>query len=85
MARNLQNAFCCGAGGGRMWQEEHTGSRINLERVAEALSTNPDTICVSCPYCLTMFEDGLKDSGKGTVKVKDLAELVAAGLTAGHA
>jgi Fe-S oxidoreductase len=80
MARNLQNAFCCGAGGGRMWQEENAGSRINLERVAEALATDPDTVCVSCPYCLTMFEDGLKDSGNGGVRVKDIAELVAAGL-----
>ncbi|HZV82738.1 MAG TPA: (Fe-S)-binding protein, partial [Geobacteraceae bacterium] len=80
LARNLQNAFCCGAGGGRMWMEEHEGSRINLERVAEALTTDPDTICVSCPYCLTMFEDGLKDTGTSRVKVKDLAEVVAAGL-----
>jgi Fe-S oxidoreductase len=80
MARNLQNGFCCGAGGGRMWQEEQTGTRINLARVAEALESSADTICVSCPYCLTMFEDGLKDSGNDTVKVKDLAELVAAGL-----
>jgi len=80
MARNRQNAFCCGAGGGRMWLEEHSGSRINLERVAEALTSNPDTICVSCPYCLTMFEDGLKDTGASKAKVKDLAEVVANGL-----
>jgi Fe-S oxidoreductase len=80
LGRNRQNAFCCGAGGGRMWMEEHTGSRINLERVAEALISNPDTICVSCPYCLTMFEDGLKDTGAGSTKVRDIAEMVAAGL-----
>jgi Fe-S oxidoreductase len=80
MARNRQNAFCCGAGGGRMWMEEHTGSRINLERVAEAMTVKPDTICVSCPYCLTMFEDGLKDTGAGDTRVKDIAEMVAAGL-----
>ena len=83
MARNLQNGFCCGAGGGRMWQEEQSGTRINLERVTEALATKPDTICVSCPYCLTMFEDGLKDSGTTGVRVKDLAEVVAAGLPRG--
>jgi len=81
MARNRQSAFCCGAGGGRMWLEEHSGSRINLERVAEALTCDPDTICVSCPYCLTMFEDGLKDTGNGKAKVKDLAEVVANGLS----
>ncbi len=81
MARNRQNAFCCGAGGGRMWLEEHSGTRINLDRVNEALTKDPDTICVSCPYCLTMFSDGLKDTGNSKTKVKDLAEIVAAGLT----
>ena len=81
LARSRENGFCCGAGGGRMWLEEQTGTRINLARVTEALTTNPDTICVSCPYCLTMFEDGLKDLGNGSARVRDLAEVVAAGLT----
>ena len=74
--RNRKNAFCCGAGGGRMWLEEHSGTRINRERVAEALRSKSDTVCVSCPYCLTMFEDGLKDE-QATLKVKDIAEVVA--------
>ncbi|QEM69660.1 4Fe-4S dicluster domain-containing protein [Geobacter sp. FeAm09] len=77
MGRNRNNAFCCGAGGGRMWMEEHTGERINLTRVKEALEEKPDTICVSCPYCLTMFEDGLKDVKADSVKVRDVAEVLA--------
>lgn len=77
MDRNRNNAFCCGAGGGRMWMEEHIGERINLTRVREALVEKPDTICVACPYCLTMFEDGLKDLKADSVKVRDLAEVVA--------
>ncbi len=77
MARSREHGFCCGAGGGRMWLEEHEGSRINHERVQEALILDPDTICVSCPYCLTMFEDGLKDAGSSGTRVRDLAELVA--------
>jgi Fe-S oxidoreductase len=77
MDRNRNNAFCCGAGGGRMWMEEHTGERINLTRVKEALLEKPDTICVACPYCLTMFEDGLKDVKADSVRVRDVAEVMA--------
>ena len=77
MERNHGESFCCGAGGGRMWMEEHLGTRINLERVSEALKTNPDTVCVTCPYCMTMFEDGLKDKNADKVTVKDIAEVVA--------
>ena len=80
MERNRENSFCCGAGGGRMWMEEHEGSRINLNRVEEALTGKPDTICVSCPYCLTMFSDGLKDLQDEQTRVKDIAEVVAEGL-----
>jgi len=80
MARNRENSFCCGAGGGRMWMEEHLGERINLNRVSEALTGSPDTICVTCPYCMTMMEDGLKELGGGETRVRDLAEVVAQGL-----
>jgi Fe-S oxidoreductase len=77
MERNRAESFCCGAGGGRMWMEEHLGTRINLERVSEAIAVSPDTVCVTCPYCMTMFEDGLKDLNAGKVAVKDIAEVVA--------
>lgn len=79
--RNRENAFCCGAGGGRMWLEEHEGTPINRNRVKEALAKKPDTICVSCPFCMTMFEDGLKDFEGSRVCVRDIAEVVALGLT----
>ena len=78
--RNRENGFCCGAGGGRMWMEELTGDRINRTRVAEALEHEPDTLCVSCPYCMTMMEDGLKDLGAEDVRVKDIAEVISEAL-----
>lgn len=81
MKRYYDRSFCCGAGGGRMWLEEAIGKRINLERVQEALREDPRTICVCCPYCMTMFEDGLKDEkADDRVKVLDLAEIVARAL-----
>ena len=78
--RNRESSFCCGAGGGRMWMEEQTGTRINRTRVKEAMEKEPDTICVSCPFCMTMFEDGLKDEQVQNVRVRDLTEVVAEGL-----
>jgi Fe-S oxidoreductase len=77
MGRSRNDAFCCGAGGGRMWMEEHSGERINLTRVREAIEQQPDTICVACPYCMTMFEDGLKDVNVEGVRVRDVAEVMA--------
>jgi Fe-S oxidoreductase len=81
MERNHKRGFCCGAGGGRMWLEESLGTRINIERTEEALKSDPQTICVACPYCMTMFADGLKDKGADTkVQVLDVAEIVAKAL-----
>lgn len=58
--RNRENAMCCGAGGGRMWMEENTGTRINEARTEQLLETNPTMIGSGCPYCLTMISDGTK-------------------------
>jgi Fe-S oxidoreductase len=81
MERRYDKSFCCGAGGGRMWMEEKIGKRINVARVEQALGKDPGTICVCCPYCLTMFSDGLKDKkAEDRVQVLDLAEIVAGAL-----
>jgi Fe-S oxidoreductase len=77
MPRSRDKGFCCGAGGGRMWMEEKTGKKVNIERTEEALSVNPGTISTACPFCMTMLTDGIKEKGKQEeVKVKDFAEIV---------
>jgi Fe-S oxidoreductase/uncharacterized membrane protein (DUF485 family) len=81
MPRRGRISFCCGGGGGRMWMEETLGRRINAERTAEALKTGAKTIAVACPFCLTMLDDGVKDSG-AEVAVRDIAEIVVAHLPA---
>ncbi len=75
MERNHDRSFCCGAGGGRMWLEEH-GEKINENRAKEALGTGAEDIAVACPFCLTMFEDGIKALEKEGVGTFDITELV---------
>jgi Fe-S oxidoreductase len=79
MDRSRNKSFCCGAGGGRMWMEETLGDeKINDSRTEQALAVEPDIIGVSCPFCTTMLEDGLKDRNmEEKVKVYDIAELLA--------
>ena len=77
MERHRQRSFCCGAGGGRMWMEEHIGTRINQMRTDQAIATEAELIGTACPYCLTMLFDGIKEKGKAeTMAAYDLSELV---------
>jgi Fe-S oxidoreductase/nitrate reductase gamma subunit len=78
MDKSRLEAFCCGGGGGRILAEERIGSRINVARVAQAEKTGASTLVSNCPFCLTMFEDGIKTGGaEGKLVAKDLAEIVA--------
>jgi Fe-S oxidoreductase/nitrate reductase gamma subunit len=78
MPRSGRESFCCGAGGGRILAEEKLGSRISVKRVQMAQETGAPLLVSNCPFCLTMFEDGIKTGGcDGTLQVRDLAEIVA--------
>jgi heterodisulfide reductase subunit D len=63
-----------------MWTEEDLGQRINHLRTDEVIAAGTEVAATSCPFCLNMLKDGLKDKEKSTVKVKDLAQLVAESL-----
>ncbi len=74
-----ERGTCCGAGGGRFLLEEATGSRMSHNRVDELMATQPNTIAVSCPFCVLMLEDALKSKSlSGQVQVKDLSEILKA-------
>lgn len=82
MARNRDNALCCGGGGGGMWLDAHIvaqgGTRLSDLRVAQAAATGADTLAVSCPYELARFEDAAKVAGlEGRLEVRDIIELLA--------
>jgi Fe-S oxidoreductase len=81
MHRCKERGFCCGAGGARMWMEEKIGKRINVERVDEALSLDPDVVSTACPYCMVMLSDAVtakQQSGEARedVEVLDVAQIL---------
>ena len=83
MERNKEMGMCCGGGGGLSWFEEDTDKRVNDRRVEQAAQAvektgndKPSMIVTSCPFCLTMIEDGLAARETTTID-KDIAELVA--------
>ncbi len=73
--RNGTKGMCCGAGGARMWMEEHIGKQVNVERSQELLATGASRIATACPFCYVMIDDGVKSQGveEDEVKVADLA------------
>jgi Fe-S oxidoreductase len=87
MPRHADRSFCCGAGGARMWMEEHIGKRINHERVDEALATGATTVATACPFCRVMVTDGVNDrqeaAGREGVDVRDVAQLLLESLDRG--
>ena len=75
MPRNQERSFCCGGGGGRMWMEEKIGTRINLNRVDEAIDTGVPEVAVACPFCRIMVGDGMV-ARQSDVEVLDVAQVL---------
>ena len=82
MKRCRTKGLCCGAGGAQMFKEPEKGKKdINVERTEDILETKAETVAVGCPFCMTMLSDGIKFKEKEqSIKVYDLAELIAADL-----
>ncbi|MBN1312817.1 MAG: (Fe-S)-binding protein [Anaerolineae bacterium] len=79
MPRNRDKAFCCGAGGGRIWMEEgEVKERPSEARIHEAANLDEVKVfVVACPKDVTMYQDAVKTTGQETrIAVKDLIELV---------
>ena len=78
MAKHRDQAFCCSAGGGRIMAEEKLGERINIKRVQMAAATGAGHLLANCPFCLTMFEDGVKGANvEEQLRPRDIAEILA--------
>lgn len=81
LARHGVRGFCCGGGGGHIWMEEPPDKRLNIRRTEEVIEAKVDAVATACPYCLSMFEDGLKaKQAEESVEALDLSELVSRAL-----
>ena len=81
LPRNKEHGFCCGGGGGRMWMEEHIGTRVNVNRTEEVMASGADIAAVGCPFCTIMLTDGLKaKNAEEQVQILDVAEVIAKSL-----
>jgi Fe-S oxidoreductase/nitrate reductase gamma subunit len=77
MEKSRAESFCCSAGGGRILAEEKLGQRINIKRVQMALDTGADILVSNCPFCLTMFEDGIKGAQvEDRLSPRDITEVL---------
>lgn len=79
MQLSREKGRCCGAGGGRMWMEEH-GVKVSDLRLQDALelSEQPKVVASACPFCLTMLSDAVNTKDmKDSIQTRDIAEIVA--------
>lgn len=79
MERNKESSFCCGAGGGMMFETEQRGDKISGIRAEEAVKTDASMLMTGCPFCLLMMEEALgslKQTQGVAMVPKDIAEVV---------
>ena len=72
MKRSGDQAACCGAGGGNYWYDVPRREKIGAMRVREAEETRAGLLVTECPFCLKMLDDS-----RGSMQVRDIAEIVA--------
>jgi Fe-S oxidoreductase len=79
MDRSMQNALCCGGGGGNSFTDIlGTGPDLaGRSRVREALSTGAEIIAVACPQCYRMLDDAVKaENAQEQIKVMEITEIM---------
>lgn len=73
-----KKALCCGAGGAQLFKESEKGNKdINIARSEEAIATDAKVVATGCPFCHTMMRDGIQAKENKSIKVMDLAEIIA--------
>ncbi|MBE6967943.1 MAG: (Fe-S)-binding protein [Ruminococcaceae bacterium] len=73
MPRNMEESFCCGAGGGTASVNPRLAVKTADERRREALSVDAELLVSSCPFC----QDALDANGENSIPYADLSVLLA--------
>jgi Fe-S oxidoreductase len=75
--RNRENPYCCGAGGGLLFndKEEEQGTRISDVRFKQLQATGAHTVVTACPFCSIMLK-GAGASAQSDTQFVDLMTYV---------
>ncbi len=77
MSESMEDSFCCGGGGGRIWMDTPKGERFSDLRVEQAVETGAEVLVTSCPYCIANFEDSMLSSKDSeAIEIKDITEII---------
>lgn len=75
--RNRERAMCCGGGGGNVWLEPWGKKDVSVIRLEQLAEDKPQTLALACPFCMVMFEDAAKNTGRDeSLARRDIAEIV---------
>ena len=78
--RHGSNPFCCGAGGGLLFEEHEEGRRISEQRLEQLQATGATTVVTACPFCSIMLK-GASASTNTPTEFVDLMTYVEGRLT----
>ncbi len=73
--RSHDNPFCCGAGGGLLFEEHEEGKRISQQRFEQLQATGAPKVVTACPFCSIMLK-GAQASSNAATEFVDLMTFV---------
>ena len=76
--RNRENPYCCGAGGGLLFEDTDAepGTRISDVRFRQLRETGAGTVVTACPFCSIMLKGAQSSAPDANVQFVDLMTFV---------
>ena len=76
--RNRENPYCCGAGGGLLFEDTDAepGTRISDVRFQQLRDTGAGTVVTACPFCSIMLKGAQSSAPEANVQFVDLMTFV---------